>query len=130
MDARGHTTTVVGLLTAAGLRVYPGGAPDDPVFPYVAVYVDGGRNLATSMGQAPDQWDVTVQTTSVGTTHEQCLWAAGKVSGALAGVRPAVSGFTNSRFEHLYAAPVAVDYDAPTDVRYKVDQWRTRALTA
>ena len=128
MSGRAHTDAIEAVLEAAGLRVYVGGAPDDPTFPYVAVYVDGGRALQTSLRMSADQYDVSWQTTSVGVTHEQAMWAADRVRDALAGRVVEVSGYVNSPTEQLMSSPVAVDYDAPTDVRYKFDQWRYRAV--
>jgi len=128
MSGRDHTDAIQDVLETAGLTVYVGGAPDDPTFPYVALYVDGGRALQTALRMSADQFDVSWQTTSVGTTHEQAMWAADKVRGALAGTVVTVSGWSNSPTEQLMSSPVAVDYDAPTDVRYKFDQWRYRAV--
>jgi len=128
MSGRAHTDAIAAMLTAAGLRVYPGGAPDNPTMPYVALYCDGGRALQTSLARDFDQSDVTFQTTAVGTTHAQAMWASEKVQAAVAGKRVTVSGFANSPTEQLMSSPVAVDYDAPTNVRYKFDQWRYRAV--
>ena len=124
---RDHTAAVKALLEAEGLTVHVGGASDEPTHPYVALYADGGRALQTSLRMDADQYDVSWQTTCVGVTHEQVLWAAEKVQAALAGVTVTVAGYSTSPVEQLMAAPVSVDYDAPTNVRYKFDQWRYRA---
>ena len=70
-DGRAHTAAVVAAIAAEGVTVYNGGAPDSPSFPYCAVFSDAGRGLASSMGQATDQYVHTFQTTCVGVTQEQ-----------------------------------------------------------
>lgn len=122
--ARLHAAAVQQALEGAGLTVYMGGAPDSPTHPYVAVYTDAGRGGFTSLSHDTDQWMHLFQTTSVGMDHTQALWAAEKVRTALAGVSLTVAGWSTGRIEHIMSAPVAVDYDAPTNVRYKFDQWR------
>lgn len=127
-DGRAHAAAIKAALEAEGLTVYPGGGAANPTFPYVALYTDAGDPKQTSLGQDVDQWVHIFQTTSVGTTHEQALWVASKVREALAGVRLTVTGWNNSRIENIMTAPVASDYDAPTNIRYKFDQWRYRAV--
>lgn len=129
-NGRAHTTAVKNLLTAAGLTVHVGGAPDDPTFPYVAVYHDAGRALQTGLDRGVDRYVHTFQTSCVGTTHEQTEWAAEKVRGALAGAVPTVSGWSCGPVENIMAGITGVDYDAPTDVRTKYDQWRYHAVPA
>jgi hypothetical protein len=132
-SGRTHAAAVKAALEAAGLRVYMGGAPAEPVFPYVAVYHDAGMADQTSLAMVADHYVHTFQTSCVakgdvaGKAHEQCSWVAEKVRGALAGKRLTVSGWNNGLIDHLMSAPISVDYDAPTDVRQKFDQWRYRA---
>ena len=123
-EGRAHTAAVEAAIEAQGVTVHVGGAPDDPVFPYVAVYSDAGRGLRTAMGGATDHYVHTFQTTCVGVTHEQATWLAEKVQSALSGQILAVSGWSNGPVEHIMSGIGGRDYDAPTDVSTKYDQWR------
>jgi hypothetical protein len=125
---RAHTTVVKTALTAQGLTVYVGGAPDDPVFPYVAVYSDAGRGLRTAMEGSTDHYVYTFQTSCVGVTHEQATWVAEKVQTALSGKTLTVSGWATGPVEHIMSGIGGRDYDAPTDINTKYDQWRYHAV--
>jgi hypothetical protein len=102
----------------------------------VALYTDAGAAQQSSLTMAADHYVHTFQTTAVATSdldgkaHEQALWVAEKVRTALAGKRLTVTGWNNARIEHIASSPVQADYDAPTNVRHKVDQWRYVATPA
>ena len=125
---RAHTAAVKALLEAENLTVHVGGAPDDPTFPYVALYSDAGRGLQTSLRSSTDHYVHTFQTSCVGTTHEQTEWVAEKVQTALSGVLVTVAGWDCSPTDHIMSGIGGVDYDAPTDVNTKYDQWRYTAV--
>ena len=111
-------------IEAQGVTVHTGGAPDDPTFPYVALYSDAGRGLRTALGGSTDHYVHTFQTTCVGVTHEQATWLAEKVQSALSGQRLTVSGWSTGLVDHIMAGIGGRDYDAPTDINTKYDQWR------
>lgn len=127
-EGRAHTAAVVAAIAAQGVTVYNGGAPDSPVLPYCAVFSDAGRGLATSMGQSTDQYVHTFQTTSVGTSQEQAAWVAEKVREALSGKTLTIAGWSTQPVQHIMAGIDGRDYDAPTNIDAKYDQWRYRAV--
>lgn len=122
--SRVHAAAIKSALTAAGLTVYDGGPPANPAYPYVGLYTDAGRPIRANLRGQQNHSIHTFQTTTCGTDHEQVLWAAEKVRTALAGVRMTVSGFDNEPVENIMSSTVGTDYDGPTNVRTKFDQWR------
>ena len=123
-EGRDHTAAVESAIEAAGVTLYVGGAPDDPVMPYVALYSDAGRGLRASLDGATDHYVHTFQTSCVGVTMEQTTWLAEKIQGVLSGQTLTVSGWSCGPVAHIMAGITGKDYDAPTDVNTKYDQWR------
>jgi hypothetical protein len=119
---------VVDAVEAEGVTVYAGGAPDDPAFPYCVVFSDAGRGLQTALDASTDHYVHTFQTTCVGRTQEQAMWAAERVQSALSGVVLSVSGWECYPVRHIMSGIVGRDYDAPTDINTKYDQWRYTAV--
>lgn len=122
---RAHATAVLSLLGAVpGLRVYDGQVPNNPVLPYVVLYIDSGTRSAESLSCDADTADFALQTTSVGATREQAQWAAERAMGALLDARPVVSGWLCGRVRHAGSQPTRRDDDVDPPLMYATDQWR------
>lgn len=93
-STRTHIDAVVGALQAAGLTVYPGGAPEGASGNYVTVYAAGGMvgGDTGTLGDVYRDLVVSFQTTAVADTHEQALWVHDKTVTTLLGAAPTVSG--------------------------------------
>lgn len=122
---RGHANAVLSLLSAdTALRVYDGQVPNNPVLPYVVLYIDSGTRSTESLEGDADTADFSMQTTSVGSTREQAQWAAERAMGALLDVRPSVAGWACGRIRHVGSQPTRRDDDVDPPLMYATDQWR------
>lgn len=100
--------------------------PDEPTYPYVVIYADGG--IRTSDREADERVTRSLgwQTTVVGTSAAQCRAALDRLNDQLENWRPApANGRTFSKVDHTGSQPVRKDDELPDRVLfYATDQWR------
>lgn len=72
----------------------------DADYPYVILWVPGGRVSSERLALAPHRRDIRFQSTVVATSDDQARWAVAKVRDSLAMARPVVASWTCSRIEH------------------------------
>jgi len=89
-----HADAVAALLTAVNLPTTIGEAADDTATPFCVLYPNAGLEIPTSLGLPIGDIIMDFQTTCVGATAEQALWAADKARTALNRVIPVVAGRT------------------------------------
>lgn len=88
---RPHIAAVSGLLTAAGLAVLAGGA-GDPVAPCVVLWPAPGTPTARTLADPTGDLVVDVTTVACGSTADQAMWVADKITATLSRAVPTVSG--------------------------------------
>lgn len=122
VTSRPHVAAVRGLLTAAGLSVIDGGTAE-PAPPCVVLWVTPGTHEDNPYAPATT---LTVELTTVccGLTADQAMWVADKVSGALTGAMPAVTGRTPHRIAQTYAAAVQRDDDVAAGLLFTSIGWQ------
>lgn len=124
-----HVDAVVGVLEAAGLTVYLGGAPPSISPPYCVMYPEPGAAVRASLADDRTGFQGVVQLTCVGATAEQALNYADRAAAAMS---PAllVTARTAWRPEALDGQPVQRDDDTIPPVFYAVARWRLRSTPA
>lgn len=88
---RPHIAAVSGLLTAAGLTVLAGGT-GDPVAPCVVLWPAPGMPTARTLADPTGDLVVDVTTVACGSTADQAMWVADKITATLSRAVPTVSG--------------------------------------
>lgn len=124
-----HRNAVLAALTAAGLAVGDGGAPNPAPATqmYVAVYFDPGQSLTESLADRRTGFRALFQVTCVGPTAEKCLWVCDKARSALFAPLM-VAGRTAWRPEELGGPPVARDDDVTPPLFFVPVQYRLKSL--
>lgn len=119
---RPHVAGITGLLTAAGLTVVPGGQ-GDLVMPCVVLWPEPGRPHG-SLGDPLSMLTSEVTTVACGSTADQAMWVADKVTATLAGVRPTVAGRTVHPLILVDTSPVQRDDDLAAGIWFASIRWR------
>lgn len=91
VPSRPHIAALSALLTTAGLTVLPGGE-GDPVAPCVVLWPAPGEPTAGSLGDPTSDLVVEVTTVACGSTSDQAMWVADKITAALSRQTPTISG--------------------------------------
>lgn len=72
--------------------VYLFDVPDNPRFPYVALWGDPGTHGSESLDPTPRDLTLSIRATCVGATYESCLIVLAAVRSALNRAAPVVAG--------------------------------------
>lgn len=118
---RAHVDAVVALVPT--VSAYVTRPPGDASLPYVVVHPDQGEAYADSMAGASSWRPWTVQTTCVGVTAEQALWAAEQVEAGLLDAVPTVAGRQCTPIRKEASVPLARDEDVQPPVFIARDVW-------
>lgn len=133
---RAHVTAVRARLDAElpeSVTVRDGDVRDGalPDSPYVVDYSDTGRASAPSLAATPSHVETVVRLVACGDTAEQARWCAQKVTDALAGWRPTLTGRTSWPVTQEYSQPVALDRDVvERPIYYAALGFRVRSRAA
>lgn len=127
--ARPHSTALVALLTAA-IPAYLGEAPATRPARYVVLYPDPGTPEGT-LGDRHRWLLLEFQVTAVGTTVEQCQWAADTARTTLLTQIPTVAGrVVHPLWQVGYPPPVRRDDDVQPPVYVQPVSYRLRSVPA
>jgi hypothetical protein len=121
--ARPHIAALSALLTGAGLTVLPGGQ-GEPAAPCVVLWPSPGTPEAGSLGDPTSDLIVEVTTVACGTTTDQALWVADKVTAALSRVVPTITGRTAHPITFVDATDVRRDDSLATPLQSTAIRWR------
>lgn len=133
---RAHITAIRARLAAqlpGGVTVLNGDERDRtlPAGPFAVLHPDTGRSTAPHLDQSPSHVESVVAVQACGETVDQAEWCAAKVTDALVGWRPTLSGRTAWQVTQDYAQPVRLDDDIPErPVQFAALGFRVRSQSA
>lgn len=123
VPTRPHYAAVRALLTAAGLTVVDGGQ-GEATAPCVVLWPDPGEPAAGSIADPTSDLVVEVTTVACGTTTDQALWVADKITAALSRATPSIDGRTVHPIAFVDAAPVQRDDSLAHPLQSTAIRWR------
>lgn len=121
-----HVRALQQILTATGLAVGIGVAPDNTAAPYVVLYADPGM-LEGSVGNPNETLLVTFQISAVGVGGEQALQQADRARAALLAGPPTVPGRSVQPLWLLDSQPVRRDDQVQPPLFVATAQYRMRS---
>jgi len=113
------------LADAAFDTVLPDGVT--PPERYAVFFLQGLYEYDRQGGASPIAVDWTLTTHSVGTSVDQARWVAAEVAARLAGIRLALTGWTQTPARHSFAQPVDINRDVIPGVPFGIDQYTFRS---
>jgi hypothetical protein len=123
VPVRPHIAALTALLTQAGLVVVPGGQ-GTPTPPCVVLWPAPGEPVAGSLADPTSDLIAEVTTVACGSTTDQCLWVADKVTAALSRAVPTVAGRTSHPVQWVDATSVTRDDTLATPLQSTAIRWR------
>ena len=123
VPVRPHIAALTALLTQAGLVVVPGGQ-GTPTPPCVVLWPAPGEPVAGSLADPTSDLIAEMTTVACGSSVDQALWVAGKVTAALSLAVPTIAGRTAHPVQWVDATSVIRDDTLATPIWSTPIRWR------
>jgi hypothetical protein len=123
VPTRPHIAALTALLTGAGLTVIDGGQ-GEPAPPCVVLWPTPGEPEAGSLADPTSDLSVEITTVACGSTVDQALWVADKVTAALLRAAPVITGRTVHPITRVDATSVRRDDALAAPIQSTAIRWR------
>ena len=129
VPTRPHIAALTALLTDAGLSVIYGGQ-GAPAPPCVVLWPAPGEPDAGSLADPTSDLIVEITTVACGTTVDQAMWVADKVTATLLRALPTVAGRTVHPVTFVDRTSIARDDTLATPIQSTAIRWRLLSTPA